>query len=869
RTDRYLVPTAPGGLNVKRRKGRLEIKRCAGIYGVEEQDSGRYLVLEFVEGESLAERLDRGPLPVDESIELAAQIAAGVEAAHEAGVIHRDLKPANIMITPDGQAKVLDFGLARSDEGRSTSVAPDAATLTSPAPHSPTMVGAILGTAAYMSPEQARGRRIDKRTDIWSFGVVLYEMLTGASPFVGETASDSIGAVLHKSFDFDRLPSGTPAHVRGVVERCLQRDKAMRYRDIGDARLDLIRAPAEHTAPTASDRSVMPMVVAFTAVILGLVGALTLTMLAKPSAPQTIAASTVHATILAPEGFRLSSAVISNDARHVVLLGDIFDAERGDASFRDIAFARELSSDRLRRIDGINDPVQAAFSPDGKWIVFATRSDREVLCDLYRLPADLTGTPTRILSIPYQTRVAGRSWFSWTPDSELAYIDSGASELVVSSAGTGEELRRVAISSEEASEFPGSFLGPFGDSWVAVSDPGVSEVGYAEDILLINTRTGEGVRAVRNAGSPVLFGGDRLLFSRGTQIFEARFDTDALAIDGAIRPVYDGLATINAWSNGEFDVSNTGVLVHMPGGRRGTQRSIVQVDAEFNESVWSDEKRSFEQEVAISPDGERIAVTLSNPGGLFEVWVADRATPRFRRLLAAPGFDMSFSTFTADGEHVIAVRALPDADGDSQILRARFDGRGEPEVIYQGGAMQFAMPESVGSDGRTLLASVASPQGDRRYIEIPLDSDDNPREITGLHTSAYSFDHAPGGLPLICYLSTESGSSRLYVRELRDGVLGTPYSVSDEDVLAASWYATTENGAVLSYLGADRSVRVRDVAVEGGIRIGESRLIHRDGSIYLDVAFAPDVGGVAIKRGDDEGPITRVDIVTNWLNALR
>ncbi|MEO1511587.1 MAG: serine/threonine-protein kinase, partial [Planctomycetota bacterium] len=138
---------------------QLNHPNLAGIYGVEEQDSGRYLVLEYVEGESLAERLDRGPLPVDESIELAAQIAAGVEAAHEAGVIHRDLKPANIMITPDGQAKVLDFGLARSEEGRSTSVAPDAATLSSPAPHSPTMVGAILGTAAYMSPEQARGRR--------------------------------------------------------------------------------------------------------------------------------------------------------------------------------------------------------------------------------------------------------------------------------------------------------------------------------------------------------------------------------------------------------------------------------------------------------------------------------------------------------------------------------------------------------------------------------------------------------------------------------------------------------------------------------------------------------------------------------------
>jgi serine/threonine protein kinase len=170
----------------------------AGIYGVEDQDGARYLVLEFVEGETLADIIDRGPIQLDDAIEFAAQIAAGLEAAHEAGVIHRDLKPANIKITPDGVAKVLDFGLARTDEATSSSGALDNPTLTTPQPqHSPTIEGAILGTAAYMSPEQARGRKVDKRTDIWSFGVVLYEMLVGASPFHGETATDSIGAVLH------------------------------------------------------------------------------------------------------------------------------------------------------------------------------------------------------------------------------------------------------------------------------------------------------------------------------------------------------------------------------------------------------------------------------------------------------------------------------------------------------------------------------------------------------------------------------------------------------------------------------------------------------------------------------------------------
>ncbi|MHC4976330.1 MAG: serine/threonine-protein kinase, partial [Planctomycetota bacterium] len=217
----------------------LNHPNVAGIYGVEEVDGARYLILEYVEGETLAVRLDRGDIPPDEAVEIALEIAAGVEAAHEAGVIHRDLKPANIKFDAEGRIKVLDFGLARAEESSSTgSSMSQLPTITSPA-HSPTMAGVILGTAAYMSPEQARGRKVDKRSDIWSFGVVLYEMLTGAGPFRGETVTDSIGAILHKDIDFNSLPPATPSSVRHVIARCLERDKANRYRDIGDAAYDL------------------------------------------------------------------------------------------------------------------------------------------------------------------------------------------------------------------------------------------------------------------------------------------------------------------------------------------------------------------------------------------------------------------------------------------------------------------------------------------------------------------------------------------------------------------------------------------------------------------------------------------------------
>ena len=230
----------------------LNHPNVAGIYGVEEQDGAKFLVLEFVDGETLADRLERGPVPVDEAVEIAVRIAAGVEAAHEAGVIHRDLKPANIKVTTEGEAKVLDFGLARADAIASSSASHNNATMTMPeTPQpAPTIEGTVLGTAPYMSPEQARGRRVDKRTDTWAFGVVLYEMLTGDSPFAAETASDSIAAVLHKRLDFDRLPAGTPPNVRRVIERCLERDRDERYRDIGDVRIELRRVETTPATPS-------------------------------------------------------------------------------------------------------------------------------------------------------------------------------------------------------------------------------------------------------------------------------------------------------------------------------------------------------------------------------------------------------------------------------------------------------------------------------------------------------------------------------------------------------------------------------------------------------------------------------------------
>ncbi len=263
----------------------LNHPRIASVYALEEHKGKNYLVMEYLEGQTLAERLQRDRLPVDESIGIAIDIAAALEAAHEKGVIHRDLKPGNIMITPEGKVKVLDFGLARTaDIPSSTSAAirgmDESPTITSPArTPSPTIPGAIMGTAGYMSPEQARGKPVDKRTDIFSFGCVLYEMLTGQQPFSGETVADSIGAVLHKPIDLAPLPPTTPALVRYILERCLERDQSRRYRDIGDVGFDLARATSAASLGASNDqvrRMARANRVAVTAAAIAVVGALAL-----------------------------------------------------------------------------------------------------------------------------------------------------------------------------------------------------------------------------------------------------------------------------------------------------------------------------------------------------------------------------------------------------------------------------------------------------------------------------------------------------------------------------------------------------------------------------------------------------------------
>ena len=317
----------------------------AAIYGLEESGGRRYLALELIEGETLSDRIARGSLPLHEALDILIQIASGMEAAHDAGVVHRDLKPANVMITPNDQVKILDFGLAKGkvatdEEGLAKSPALiDSPTLSSPTlPHSPTfinpstMAGVILGTAAYLSPEQARGKVVDRRTDIWSFGCVIYECLTGKRLFEGETVSDTIAKVLERPLDWSALPKGTPTRLRELLERCIERDPKRRLRDIGDARLTLeeIKSGRHAAEPAAARPAAGGRRTALLRLAALLLGAAIGAAAWSATHPPRHTEGPMHLTLPLPADVQIQASV--TDGRTIVLVGRPLGASAAELS---------------------------------------------------------------------------------------------------------------------------------------------------------------------------------------------------------------------------------------------------------------------------------------------------------------------------------------------------------------------------------------------------------------------------------------------------------------------------------------------------------------------------------------------------------
>ncbi|MEC9374656.1 MAG: protein kinase [Planctomycetota bacterium] len=822
----------------------------AGIYGVEEHEGRKFLVLELVEGETLADRLDRGRLALDEAIEIAAQIAEGLEAAHEAGVIHRDLKPGNVMITPEGRVKVLDFGLARAEEGSSsTSLGGDAPTVSSPVAHSPTIPGAILGTAPYMSPEQARGRRVDKRTDVWSFGVMLDEMLTGASPFVGETPTDSLGAVLHKDVDLERLPPETPPMVRHVLRRCLARDKGLRYRDIGDARIELMDAGVGVVdSPTAAGgkggRAGMALAAVAAAVVMGAAGVLIGRSLA-PVGSGTV--EPVRFSVVLPEGKRLTGALsqnvvaVSPDGRHMALV--LWSESEGRASL----YVRSQNDFELRRVEGAVDPRGPCFSPDGEWIAFVEGFNRLVR--------------TRVSGGPIET-VVDFSDRSMSVEGPMRWLPSN--ELLLSSE-FGDRLERVDMARGTMEPFLRSdpargFYGFFG----AVETPEPSGAlihtwdgprRSSSSVAWLDLESGEVTPLIRNAAHPHVVGDRWVTFLRDHSIYATEFNFKRKEPVGEPRLIIDEVRTESWSTHATQSASNSGVVVYQPGRREGEGRRIVLADRGGTMQRVVDREGVFMDSPALSKDGRLLAYTTLNDA--VELWVHDRTTGSTDR------FDVSGEVyaplFSPDGRWLYF---LTVEHGVEHLDRLNLRTRQVERLLED----RPASPESWTADGKLIATLRKIDANDWDVVALDVTSGDlTPQMIRDSPYPEWGGQVSPDGEWLL-YNTFRSGREEIYVRRLEDA--GREWLVASNQVSDALW---SVDGSAIHYL-SDRTTaglfeRSFEVSDDGdSVRLGEERLLFESPSLGIisNYQVAPDGRVLMMQAADWDLAGAPLRVIMHW-----
>ena len=629
---------------------QLNHTNIATLHGLEESDGQPFLVMELVEGETLAERIARGPIPLDEAIPLFIEIADGLEAAHEKGIIHRDLKPANVKISPDGKPKILDFGLAKAfaQEDDVSAEMSQSPTLTRG-----TALGVIMGTAAYMSPEQARGKKLDKRTDVWAFACCLYEALTGRKVFEAEDVSLTLAEVMKSEPQWETLPTDLPPLLLVFLKRCLDKDPKHRLRDIGDVRLAMEGA-FESGASQARTVSRPVGLVAAAALALSVITGFAVWRMSKSEpAPQPVA----RFSLPLPSGVSLTGS-----GRHVVALSS--DGTRLVYSANQQIYLRALDQTEAVPVRGTEGGARNPFfSPDGEWVGFWVDGElRKVLIE--------GGAPVRLCEA---LRPLGASWGA---DDAILFGQHGVGILRVSAAGGTPE---VLVPLDLPVRGHGPQILP-GDKAVLLTLGDGPNWNDAQ-IVVHSLETGERKVLIEDGRDARHLPTGHLVYVLDGTLLAVPFDAERLEVTGGPVPMVEGIDSASPSGASQFSVSDTGSLVYVSG--QTTKRTLVWVDREGREEVLKVEPRAFSHP-RISPDGSRIALALRDQEE--DIWIWDLARETLTRLTFAPGRD-SYPVWTLDGQRLVF---SSDRDGSQNLYWKAADGTGSVERLTKSESDHFA-----------------------------------------------------------------------------------------------------------------------------------------------------------------------------------
>ena len=826
----------------------LNHPNIAGLHGLEESGGVKALVMELVEGPTLADRIAQGPVPIDEALTIARQIADALAAAHDQGIIHRDLKPANVKLRPDGTVKVLDFGLAKAldqgsgigDQGSGKTKLANSPTMTSPAM---TMHGVILGTAAYMSPEQAAGKPVDRRTDMWAFGVVLFEMLTGRQLFDGESVSHVLAAVLKDDPDWSALPLATPPAIRKLLRRCLERDRKKRWPDAAAAAIECGDAlvPGDQAATTgsvAAARSPWQLAAALVAgIVIAGVGAWSQWPVEAPR-PVT------RFEIELPD-----NRIFTRAGRHIMAISP--DGARIAYVANRQIFVRPLNEATAETLEGTaeSDPSEPVFSPDGQWLAFW--SDNQIK----KIPV-AGGTPVIL------AKASNPFGMVWTGDRITLGVNNPPSILAVPAAG-GATTDLVTLASDELAQTPQLLNGGRAVLFTLLKGEGLWQDA---NVVVQDLATGSR-RVLVEGGTDARAVAGYLIYERESTLFAVAFDEERLTVSGSPVPVQTNVQESAFSGAAQAAISSSGSLVFVPAGASGSLTRVL---------VWLDytgktERLKFPpaphfggRSQRVSPDGKRIASRMVGSSmAASDIWIGEIDQGIFRRLTFSGR--ATDPVWSADGSRVCY-------EQQDEVFCQPADGSGSAQPLLKW--PRISALEDVSPDGRWLLFS-QQPDASSRFLTHIVDTQ-SPSDIRPLMGDGSS-DRVPAVSPdgrLVAYVSGELADEDIYVRPF-PSVDGGRWQVSTTGGNRPAW---SHDGRQLFYLDAASAGQTTDVTVmKVAVRPGPSFSV---GAPEPVVKLPPNAGFnfsvasdgrflIDIPASEGVTGRSRLVVVENWLEEVK
>jgi len=839
----------------------LNHPHIGAIYGVEQMEGVPALVLELVEGPTLADRLATGPIPVTESLGIARQIAEALEAAHARGIVHRDLKPANIKITPDGIVKVLDFGVGKAVAGDG---ADGDLSHRSPAATGDTQDGVILGTPSYMSPEQARGMPVDKRTDIWAFGCVLYEMLTGRTVFAGETVSDHTAAIVERDPDWAALPVTMPLSIRRLLRRCLEKESARRLPDIAVARLEIDDAASDPGGTAGAVATMTPhsrdrvwKIATTAAVVIALV---TIGVAAWSAMRPSPMAAPITFTLPAPEGLRYpanyGSLSLSPDGRTIAFVaidttGRLTAADAGPGAL----YIRSLGSQEARRLPGTDGAVSPFWSPDSRFVGFIAGGNLKKV-------AVAGGPPVTLAERP-----AGRS--AWSAQGVILYAridESGGLYRIPDNGGQPTRATELDRSRDELTHAHPLFL-PDGLRFLFLgqnNDRSKSAIYLAS--LDSQTRT-----RLLDVHSQPDYAPGFLLYQRGGAVMAHPFDEKQGRLIGDAVPIAEGVDSDNINGRAAFSASANGALIYRSGPATGGSGRLTWFDRS-GKTLGTVAENGFYRYPRVSPDGRHVLVTFSKDEVGMDLWQIDLARGVPTRSTFHPGDDFWPSVWSPDSQRVVFSSSRTRI-GVFDLYQQSAAGAATAELLWRSG--ETKSPSGFSPDGRILLVDRWVSGGSGDMWALPMTGDRKPFPLIETAFNEHSAVFSPSGR-FIAYVSNDSGVSQVYAQpfpptgarvQLSSGNGRSPMWMSDGRTVLYSTQAETSARTFV----AETTFMAVDVTTSGStVRAGAPRTLfmqrHIGGGLNR---FAVDPSGqrflLVVPEQKVSPPIT---VVLNWPSLL-